>query len=83
MKNKTKINSPKSGIELDGSSEWPLIFGGGGGGGLIDWFELDETTGARKTTFTCSLFGFGSKLFVVAVLLFVDGNFLIGRIDGR
>lgn len=75
---------PKSGIELDGSSEWPFIFGGGGfGGGLIDWFELDETTGALKTTFTFS-FGFvfvGNK-FVVGVILDI-GNFFDGRIDDR
>lgn len=36
MKKIQNVNSPKSGIELDGSSECPLIFGGGGGGGLID-----------------------------------------------
>lgn len=88
MKNKKNMyfesDLPKSGIELDGSSEWPFIFGGGGfGGGLIDWFELDETTGARKTTFTLSLgFVFVGNKFVVGGILDI-GNFFDGRIDDR
>lgn len=72
-------------MELDGSSEWPFIFGGGGfGGGLIDWFELDDTTGALKTaTFTFSLaFVFGGNKFVVGGILAI-GNFFDGRIDDR
>lgn len=58
------MNLPKSGMELDGSSEWPLIFGGGGGGGRIDWFELDDTTGARNTTLTVSPWLVGGELAV-------------------
>lgn len=42
--------SPKSGIELDGSSDG-AIFGGGGGGGRIGWHDELETTGGRNTTF--------------------------------
>lgn len=75
----SKHHLPKSGMELDGSSEWPLIFGGGGGGGRIDWFELDDTTGlddtgARNTTLTVSPWLVGGEFAVP----WTGNNFLLG-----
>lgn len=51
--------SPKSGIELDGSSDGATL-GGGGGGGRIGWHDELETTGGRKTTFTVESRAFDS-----------------------
>lgn len=48
---KNIINSPKSGMELEGSSLGVAVFilgGGGGGGGRIVAALVLETTGGRK-----------------------------------
>lgn len=55
------IDSPKSGIELEGSSDG-TIFGGGGGGGRIGWHDELETTGGRKTTFTVESRAFDAEI---------------------